>query len=379
MARKKLTNEEFVFRARGIHGNKYDYSKVNYKHSNSNVIIICSLHGEFPQRAFHHLDGSGCGKCARRKTTEEFLKEAKKIHGDRYDYSKTVYETTSDNVIIGCPEHGEFSQIAEVHLRGSGCNLCGIERTATKKTSNTEEFISKAKKIHGNKYDYSKVDYKDSKSNVIIGCPEHGDFPQTPDNHLSRQGCSICAGNYKKSTEEFILQVRKIHGDKYDYSKVKYEGNKEKIIIGCSKHGDFTQKASHHLSGHGCDKCAREETELFSKWLEKNHDKPAYVYYFLMTNESEAFYKIGFSVQPETRARQLEIESGYTVEILNLFPGNAMSCYQSEQKLHKQFYEYNYIPEIYFAGSTECYYLDVLKLDSLFEYKFNNSSSEYDL
>ena len=119
----------------------------------------------------------------------------------------------------------------------------------------TEEFIARAKAVHGDKYDYSKVEYVDSKTKVCIICPEHGEFWQKPKNHLSGYGCPICSGRKKMRTIDFIKRAKQVHGDKYDYSKTEYKGNTEKISIICPEHGEFWQRSGNHLRGVGCPKC----------------------------------------------------------------------------------------------------------------------------
>ena len=138
---------------------------------------------------------------------------------------------------------------------------------------NTEEFIRRARLVHGDKYNYSKVEYVNSQTKVCIICPIHGEFLQTPDDHLQGHGCIICgyynAGNNVLSTNDFILRAREVHGDKYDYSKTKYNGIYQKICIICPKHGEFKQKPIKHIIGQGCPICAQElcysETRLFEE------------------------------------------------------------------------------------------------------------------
>lgn len=120
---------------------------------------------------------------------------------------------------------------------------------------NTEKFIIKAKTFHKEKYNYSKTIYKNTRTKVLIICEEHGVFKQLPYNHLRGQGCAKCANNYNYSNNYFIEKAKNIHGDKYDYSKVKYINNNQKVIIICKKHGNFLQKPSGHLLGYGCIKC----------------------------------------------------------------------------------------------------------------------------
>ena len=256
----KLTTEEFIAKAKAVHGDKYDYSKVEYVDSTTKVCIGCKKHGDFWQKPNIHLQGKGCFKCGRekiatssRKSLEQFLQDAKRIHGDRYNYSKVELVNYQTKVIIICPVHGEFTQSPTLHLQGSGCPKCGNERESLRMT--TEGFIQKAKQIHGDRYDYSKVEYVGNKAKVCIICRDHGEFWQEARMHLSGCGCPICAGRKKMRTYDFIKKARSVHGDRYDYSKAEYKGNTEKVCIICPEHGEFWQQASNHLKGAGCPKC----------------------------------------------------------------------------------------------------------------------------
>ena len=215
-------------------------------------------------------------------TTEEFIRKAKEVHDDKYTYDKVDYVSSRKKVIITCPKHGDFEQNPNSHLSGSGCSKCAGNQKLTK-----EEFISKAKKVHDDKYTYDKVDYVSSDKKVIITCidPEHGDFEQTPNRHLSGNGCSKCgmisSSNKKKSTtEEFIRKAKEVHDDKYTYDKVDYVSSKTIVIITCPKHGDFEQKPDSHLSGFGCSKCGmisssnkqKLTTEEFIRRAKEVHD-----------------------------------------------------------------------------------------------------------
>ena len=209
----------------------------------------------------------------KRITQEEFIEKARKIHGDKYDYSMVNYVGCNDEVIIICPEHGEFKQVANYHLSGNGCKKCFNEHKRGKaRQLTTEEFIKRAREIHGDKYDYSKVEYKDSHTKVCIVCPKHGDFFITPNKHLNGRGCNKC-GNLKKgqthrlTNEIFIKKAIKVHGNKYDYSKVDLErrDNEGRVCIICPVHGEFWQKPSHHLSGCGCHMCNEWEMEYSIK------------------------------------------------------------------------------------------------------------------
>lgn len=187
---KKITTEDFIVRAKTTHGDKYGYEKVHYTKMHDKVCIVCPKHGEFWQRAYHHVYGGGCPKCAGKEqlTTEEFISIANKRHNNFYGYKSTKYVNSKSKVIITCPKHGNFEQIASDHLAGSGCPKCACIGKLT-----TEEFIERSKKIHNNKYDYSKVKYKNSRTKVCIVCPEHGEFLQEPASHLRGNGCPECA------------------------------------------------------------------------------------------------------------------------------------------------------------------------------------------
>ena len=267
---KKITTEEFIEKARKIHGDKYDYSKVEYKGANEKVCIICPEHGEFWQRPADHLRGISCRLCSVIKnslkktlSTEEFIEKAKKIHGSNYDYSKVLYVHNQKKVCIICPEHGEFWQTPSNHLQGHKCPKCAIDNIRKKQALKKWQFVEKANKIHCGKYDYSKVEYINNSTKVCIICPEHGEFWQTPHDHLSGYGCKKCGiENIKKSqrltNNEFINRSIKVHKNKYDYSKVEYVNYETPVCIICPEHGEFWQTPHSHLNGVDCPYCANE-------------------------------------------------------------------------------------------------------------------------
>ena len=201
-------------------------------------------------------------------TTESFIEKAMQVHGDKYDYSKVDYKGCLEHVIIICPEHGEFLQKPMIHLRNHGCPECGKINSHKSNEQTTEEWIKKAKAIHGNKYDYSKVEYKGWNQKVCIICPIHGEFWQDPTRHVAKhhkRGCPKCGKPITKTTEQFIQEAKQIHGDKYDYSKVKYVNKITKVCIICPEHGEFLQMPYMHLRHNGCPKCNsnKKTTEQF--------------------------------------------------------------------------------------------------------------------
>lgn len=206
-------------------------------------------------------------------TTEQFIKKSRDVHGDKYDYSKVEYIDSHTKVCIICPEHGEFWQTPTSHLSGRGCPICRYISMIKKLTSTTEQFIEKARKVHGDKYDYSKVEYKNNSTKVCIICPEHGEFWQAPTKHIdAKQGCPYCSNHYTRTNEQFIADARKIHGDKYDYSMVNYTASHDKVCIICPVHGEFWQTPHDHLGGEGCPSCntSKIEKEIETLLLQYN-------------------------------------------------------------------------------------------------------------
>jgi hypothetical protein len=209
---KRLTTDEFIKMATEKWNGKYTYDNVDYKGSFIKVKITCPIHGDFPQSPSNHLLGKeGCKECSqihKSSNTEDFIKKAQGIHFlydengkkiPKYTYNNVVYINAHKNVNITCPIHGDFPQPPHSHLRGSGCDKCGIES----RKSNTKEFIKRAQNmsVHQNedgtpKYTYDNVNYVNKNIKVLITCPLHspihGDFPQSPDHHLGGHGCPWC-------------------------------------------------------------------------------------------------------------------------------------------------------------------------------------------
>ena len=212
---------------------------------------------------------------AKKKTTEEFIKQARIVHNNKYDYTKTVYINNKNKICVICPIHGEFWVTPNNHLKGQNCSKCRYEKLSKERRCGIECFVEKAKEIHGDKYDYSKVEYINNHTKVCIICPKHGEFWQEPAAHLQGQGCRKCYNEQISSRQtldvkDFIESAHKIHGDKYDYSKVEYVNNKTKVCIICPKHGEFWQVPNSHLRGCGCSKCHNSRLEdSVCRYLEK--------------------------------------------------------------------------------------------------------------
>ena len=268
----KKTTERFILEAQAIHGNKYNYSCVEYKNNATKVKIYCfECCIYFEQTPSVHLRGSGCSACScytKKKTTEQFILEARTIHGNKYDYKEVEYKCAHTKIKIHCLDcDTSFEQKPNNHLNGHGCLACGGK---VKKT--TEQFIEQAQFVHGNKYDYSDVEYKNTDTKVKIycfGC--NTSFDQTPDSHLRGDGCLTCSGKVKKTNEQFTEQARLVHGSKYDYSDIEYKNTDTKVKIYCfGCNTSFDQTPDSHLQGSGCPRCnnSRGYSDASVKWLE---------------------------------------------------------------------------------------------------------------
>lgn len=251
---KTKTTKQFIFDSKNIHGNKYDYSLVNYKGSHTKVKIVCPKHGIFEQKPNNHLNGQNCPKCINNNiklTTKDFIKKAKEIHGNKYDYSLVNYKNNKTNIKIIC-DGKIYEQSPKSHLKGMNV-----------KSLSKNDFIKKAKIIHNNKYDYSLVEFDNTTDYIKIICPEHGIFEQIINNHLRKKGCNKCAIDQKTlTTNEFIKNAVKLHKNKYDYSLASYVNAHKKIKIICPEHGIFNQTPnSHIIKKQGCPICNENKGE----------------------------------------------------------------------------------------------------------------------
>ena len=244
----------FVEKSIKLHGNKYDYSLVNYINNKIKVKIICPTHGEFEQRPNDHLNGNGCQLCSGKSKLNNlsFINNAKIIHGDKYDYSLVNYINNKTKVTIICSIHGEFEQRPNNHINlKQGCTKCS-------KSLNNELFSQKIKNKFGDLYTLVS-DYISYKDKVKINCVNHGEFEQTPENLFKGYVCNYCKN--KLNTNTFIIKSIEIHGDKYDYSLVNYSNKTTKVKIICPIHGKFEQRPSDHLNGCGCPMCRESKGE----------------------------------------------------------------------------------------------------------------------
>ena len=277
---KRIALGEYIEKSKIVHGDKYDYSltHLDFKNCKDKVKIICPIHGIFKQSFSKHIYRRfGCPNCSpnKRKNTKQFVEDAKKIHGDSYDYSLVEYVNAKTKVKIICPKHGTFLQIPNSHLSGNGCRFCRGEKLSEKERIPQDKIINCLKKIHP-EYDYSKVNYINAKTKIIVICPEHGEFKMIAGKLRNGQGCPKCgiikvANVSRKTTEEFIRDAKKVHGNRYDYSLAEYKSKNTKVKIICPKHGMFEQSACAHIKGQNCPRCNLSHgEEKILRWLNNN-------------------------------------------------------------------------------------------------------------
>lgn len=259
-----MNTEEFIKKATEKHSGEYTYGKSVYVNPETKVIITCKKHGDFEQTPFAHLSGQGCPKCAGRGLSQdELIERFRSVHGDEYDYSKVVFTRMRDKVCIICPKHGEFWQTPDKHYKhGQGCPECAKGKRNADKKVTKEKFIERATKLFNGFYDYSKVEFNDSKKDYItIICPKHGEFKHKVHWHLAGHGCSQCAIEKSRiTTDAFVARAMELHKEKYDYSKSNIVRTKDEITIVCPIHGEFKQTIESHLKGSGCPICGKVES-----------------------------------------------------------------------------------------------------------------------
>jgi hypothetical protein len=234
-----LNTESFIQKAETIHSKKYNYSLVDYKKSKLKIKIICFEHGVFEQKPNHHLLGQGCPKCGIINTTNrtrlshsEIINKFNCIHKNKYDYSLVKYHNFSTKVKIICSKHGIFKQTPKSHIIvKSGCPKCAVIYKANKLKLSQIDVIHKSTLIHKNKYDYSLVEYVNSKEKIKIICPEHGIFEQAPVHHMRGIGCPFCNDskgeliikNFLENNNNIWFIRNKIFDDCIDFGKLKFD------------------------------------------------------------------------------------------------------------------------------------------------------------
>lgn len=290
----------YISRCVDVHGDRYDYSKLNYTSSREKVVIICKVHGAFKQNLMNHIQGKGCHDCAGyfRYNSDTIKIGFIAAHGDKYDYSRVVYDGDAKKVCIICDQHGEFWQTPTTHKNGSGCRECA------------RLIINKKRKV-----------------------------PKS------------------KSIKDFHA----VHGNKYSYSKSIFKNMADKIEIVCEKHGSFWQAPITHKQGIGCPDCANEKRHGFSltKYTEISESKYkgiSFLYLIKCSNKKEVFYKIGISVRGAKGRYCSKATMPYDYKVIHNIPLPVKDAWQLEREICSMLKPHQYRPDIYFGGSIkECF------------------------
>lgn len=294
-----------------------------------------------------------CYDKARMPTQSEFISRCKKAHGDRYDYSETVYSGFGKNVRIRCRSHGFFEQASHVHIKGSGCPDCAGVRKIT-----LDVFLERAKLKHGDKYSYEHVSFSKVTEKISIYCNNCGSvFSQAAYDHLKGNNCNVCTRGSSYDTSGYIERAVSAHGNKYCYQKTFFQKATDKVVITCLKHGDFIQDAASHLRGHGCPKCASPlqgwGRQNYVDACQSNNGMSA-IYLIKCKGDDELFYKIGVtSIGLKQRFKSSEMP--YDYEPIFFIEGEAGYIWDLELSLQRINKRNKYIPRLGFDGYTECF------------------------
>lgn len=303
------------------------------------------------------------------KSAQEFINAANIIHENKYSYHNFVYNHLESKSYITCPNHGDFLQKPVNHLkRKQGCPVCSGK---IKKTQ--EQFLSECLAIHGNLYDYSNSLYVNYLTNVEISCKIHGKFYQSPAGHISqKQGCPKCCGTLRGNTLDFISRSRAVHGDLYDYSKVKYVNCKDKVIITCQFHGDFLQSPIMHTNkGTGCRLC--NVTGGYShKWFKEHPENtflPAIIYLVKISNATQSCYKIGITKKSVDNRFNATKNMGLVVETIKIFNTTLYKAFETEQRILRSVLYLLEKPNNLDirGGETECFIANDVELENIIQ------------
>lgn len=244
--------------ARNHNLNNYDFTNTIYYNKRTPVTFRCKTHNELitskPSSLFRLHRKYICTACSEQELLSKWLIEAKTIHGDKYGYEKVTKVNCLTPVIIHCNTHGDFLQNPTDHVNKKyGCRQCVVDEGRL----DTNDFIQRARKMHGYKYDYTKSNYTKWNESIVITCPSHGDWETRAGAHLTGSGCLTCVSHAsRKDKDSFIKEAREIHGRAYNYENVIYINNKTPVDVDCKRHGIFSIPPNRHLSQKtGCPRC----------------------------------------------------------------------------------------------------------------------------
>lgn len=267
---KRMTFPEFVEKARAVRGDRFDYRDDGWRGVKGDVLVICPEHGEFMCNAYWHLKGVECPRCSRPRagmTFAEFVTEADSVHAGAYVYDASSWSGISRSITFTCAVHGSIKQVASDHLEKGGCRHCGWLRGSEARRMSFGEFVQRARSVHGDAYEYLHGMGVGKRRKTTITCPRHGEFVQARDDHLGGNGCHECAKYVRRSSDRFIADAIAVHGVRFTYDRTKFVSTMKKVIVTCRMHGDFSINASSLLQGRGCMGCAGLARKTTSQFI----------------------------------------------------------------------------------------------------------------
>jgi hypothetical protein len=349
-----VTNDIYLNRVRDKFGDKLDLSLVEYTKMRNNVTVICKEHGEFKIKAYQLLNSvHGCKDCAykarsiRLTYTAEHIKE--KITSK---FPKLLFEdiiSYTDKIKFTCPRHGDFiSSPKGVVDSMYGCSKCANKEGSKKITLSKEGVISQFKSKHGEQYDYSKVDYKNDRTNIIVTCKKHGDFIVTPNDHKYGSGCNDC--HSRKKSDKFYLNHFRTEGNKeLEYISV----NKGDVTFICKNHGEVKQLVSSHKRLYRCPTCGNESKGNYTRtsFTEASKKTGKAVFYIVnLFSETESFVKFGITTKGiEDRFKRIP----YKYKVISSYEGTPEEVFNLEKAYLRNNLTNKYKPNKKFGGMTE--------------------------
>lgn len=298
------------------------------------------------------------------KGLNKFIKDSKEIYGDKDDYSLVNYVNNKKEVIITCSLHGQFNVRPDLYLQGKGCLECRRRKT---KSTDKDVFIEEALKVYGDKDDYTNTKIISSKEKIEVKCKEHDlTFTKDIQTYLSGWGCPQCsAENYRRlramPKEDYYEKVKEKHNNKYTYID-DYTTLKGVVTFICEEHGEQRKNAGSHLNGYGCKKCDIEPIKINKRskegYCKLADGRDTTLYIIRCYNENEEFYKIGKTFRKITK-RFISSNMPYNIEVIHRYENSADFIWDLEEEMHKKYKEYKYNPRQWFAGYSESYKLNL--------------------
>ena len=367
-AHNKLTQEQVINSFREIHGDAFDYSKVVYVDNKTPVEVYCKKHDfTFTPSPKNHRKGSRCKHCGReaqinkaKKEQEDFIKDAKAVYGEKDNYDLVKYSNNKTEVTISCNLHGEFEARPDLYLQGKGCLECRRKKT---KSTDKEVFLEEAKKVYGDKDDYTNTKVVSSKEDIEIRCTKHNHtFTKSIQTYLAGYGCPKCsAENYRElraiPLEEYYRRVNEKHENKYTYAG-DFTTLSGVVTFFCEEHGEQRLNANSHLIGAGCKKCEKTPIKTNKRtkegYCKLANGRPTKLYFLECFKDGERFYKIGKTFK-EINERYTKSKMYYDYEIKHVYISSAEEIWDLEESFHLKYKEFRHHPKKWFAGYSESY------------------------